>query len=600
MGKLPRSQLIKKLHAIDEAFTDLLRDRECLQAKIGEIAEAKALEKQINKLIESIHSLNYRSFLEKRHRDISEGTLTLTVNDYFQFWTDMHDKDEIVWFKLISRLLPSYWDEPEMQLYQKRQTQQIESISRKAESSDYRKEALKLARNNDVEDMLRKCRERYQAEKVPTTLIQARCKAFLENNFERIFLLSPFLNSSLNQPRGPDLKERQADYVAKLAGIIKTQIEGGICVRVASMSINETSTFERPQDFGVAVTSQGDIFGMFCDVDIYGNPQGGVVIVDPVKIQHYLDCYLRIRGKTDSVPVKLGEDEIRDTLAEALQAPPVDISDPEIYGNRCHMCLKRAEEVVRSGAWKSETSPLRTWYEIVDAENKALCNVLMKLDVRGEILEIGCGPGRLLRIITELIRDRKIHSTVQIVGYEQNPEIANSCRDAFRSEPNVRIFQHFLGFKDGSLAGIRPADAGRYSLILAMSNLVGWQEDKEVEWLDNVVREGLTDGGTLFLTVYKRGFELERARMYKAAGDIIEIASDKDAYPGDIVLVVDAFHSEKHRSKAYEEEDLKKVLEAVKSRVAISYKLFPVGRYMWGALITRVSEGTVMSRIATN
>ena len=568
----------EKLLTIDKETANLLQNRDILERKL---TEAKSAVEEIDdclKIIKSSKSMNYLSFLSKRLKDMQEGTITLSAGDYFQFWTDIHIKDEIYLFKVTSRILPSYWDDPEMQLYEKRQIDNIKGFLEYNEEKQ--KSAYRLI-EEQISEMLKQLETQYKNARIGRELREKRLEALIERNFERIFIFDPKLSS---------------ENINKMAKTIKRQTEGRINIRVISIMMNETSTFGRPQDFGLAITSNGDLFGMFCDVDRAGNPQGGVVIRDKAKISHYLDCYLKIRGKSREILSNCSEKEVKQILNEiktnAINISE-DISDPEIYGNRCYSCLKQAEDMVKGGQWESEEFPLRTWFEIVHNEHKALSDLLPKLQPPPRnILEIGCGPGRVINLILELFSNGKILKPTKIVGYDQNTEIASYCTDTFAQYQNVTIHSHLVGFgRDCRFSPIRGPDRNSFDLIVAISNLVGWQDDREVEWLTNVIKDGLTPGGKLFFTVYRRGFELERARMYKASGDIIKLNNAEDSKQSDIVIVVDAFGGEEHKSKAYNSDELKTILAEVKSELSntnieIDYDKLDVGEYMWGILIS--------------
>lgn len=132
--------------------------------------------------------------------------------------------------------------------------------------------------------------------------------------------------------------------------------------------------------------------------------------------------------------------------------------------------LKKAEEAILSGKYKSEESPLRTWYDIVYSEQKALADLLTNMDVKPQgILEIGCGPGRIIHYFRF---NEKRASNIRIVGYEQNSEISNYCRERFSLYPNITIQSQLVGYEsDGRFSEIRSGDRNSFDLILAVSNL---------------------------------------------------------------------------------------------------------------------------------
>lgn len=560
MKRFNRRAVLQKLEQYETKFKELAGQLDELRSKNEEILSAQTKLRRALEVVRSASSKNFTSFFVNRLRDMEEGTLTLTASDYYQFWTDLHIKDEICFLKVASRILPSYWNEPEMRLYEQRQIEGIKSYGRKDNASRFGDLILQT-----ISEYLEKAETEYRYSKITNGLMKKRFEKFIDNAFERIFIIDP------------DWPEEEIDT---LAGVIARQLSGGINVRVIAMKMNETSTFERPQDFGIVVTSTGDVFAMFCDVDIKGNPKGGLVIKDKNKIYHYLDCYLKIRGKTAVIE---DSKNVRKVIDEVIENP-VDISDSEIYRNRCFLCLKRAETMVTSGKWVEEESPLRTWYQILQDEQEALAKFLKEFQPES-ILELGCGPGRVINLILSLAKKGEIKMPKRIVGYEQNNEIAGYCMDTFVGVGNVTIYTHLLGFKpDGSFSQIRAKDRGTFHLITAVSNLVGWQDEKEAEWIANVVRDGLKTGGVLYCTVYKKGQELERARMYKAAGDIIYL----DEMTSDIIIVTDAFNGEKHKSKSYKKEDLEVLLAKVREDIEIDYDISDIGKFMYEIKVKRL------------
>lgn len=574
-----------RLKIIEERLAKLSQDRDILRTQLTEVKNANKRAENCLKIIKSSKSKNYLSFYSRRLKAMEEGTITLSVDDYFQFWTDIHTKDEIYSFKVTSRILPCYWDEPEMKLYERRQIDDIERFS--GYSKERKNEAYKCI-NEQLSETLKELKTQYAVGRLGNGLMRTRFERFLEENFERIFVIDPKI---------------PADGVDKLVKTINRQVRGGITTRVVSFTMNEKSTFRRPQDFGLTITSSGAVFGMFCDVDTEGNPQGGVIMKDRTKIAHYLDSYLKLRGKSTLVSQDCSQEQLKEILTE-LMSRAIDISDPEVYGNRCFACLKRAEGMSTSGNWKHEESPLKTFFQIYADEQEALTKVLRDLDSSQaephsqNILELGCGPGRVINLILKLVSDGTIRNPARVVGYDQNTEISSYCTDIYTNHTNVVIHPHIVGFeKDGTFRTIRTSEKNSFDLILAVSNLVGWQDDREVEWLANVIRDGLKLKGKLFLTVYKRGFELERARMYKAAGDIIKLNSVTEPSPSDIVIVVDAFGGEEHKSKAYTEDQLETILKELQDRlepakISVHWDDVNAGKYMWGRLLSVVRRKT--------
>lgn len=575
--KPSHKELLNLVAEQKQAISDLEQRRDELDGKIADMAKHPLGDSHLATLLAETDCVNYRSLLQRRANDLEAGAITLSADDYFQFWTDLHSKDTIIFFKVVSRLLPKYWEEPEMKLYQRRQIDQIAEIREMVGASNYRKGSIQSCIDQSIKPMVEQVTSRFKTEKTPKGLVNRRLERFWKDPFERTFLSTP------------QMEQREVDL---LADVMAEQADGAISIRHLCLEINEASTFDRPQDFGIVVTINGDIFGMYNDVDFLGNPLGGLVVTDREAIVHYLDSYLRLRGSTTRLSGTLSQEVVL-TCVSNDRDKRNRISDPEIYGNRCEMCLQRAEGRVKEGSWEEEETPLRTWYKIVHDENEALSQLLEELKVQGPILEIGPGLGRAIDLVVSLQSRNTIPRPNMIVGYEQNEDIANSCRDKFRGLGGlVTIDTRFVGFDDRGFHGIRDPHRGSFDLILAISNIVGWQGRNDSQWIANVIDEGLHPGGRLFFTVYKDGFELERARMYKASGDITQIVYDEQTGSNQIELLVDAFRGDLHQSRAYSEEQLDSLLKDVPNHLngnsfELESEVSEAGEYMWGVVITR-------------
>ncbi|WP_167900928.1 class I SAM-dependent methyltransferase [Thermococcus sp. LS1] len=220
------------------------------------------------------------------------------------------------------------------------------------------------------------------------------------------------------------------------------------------------------------------------------------------------------------------------------------------------------------------------------------------------VLEIGTGPGRVIAL---LLNSDLRYTIKKIVGIEQNKDIHNEVQKRFEDE-RVRVFirNAFVGIDEsGHLHSIRHAlkKSLDFHIVLAVSNLVGWQcslsgsnwKCKEREFLIDILKHAVLPGGGLFFTVYKKDelIDLERARMYRAAGDIIEFVDIGGQRH--IAICTDAFSGEKHVSKAYTISELEKILNDVRSNlqrenIDIEYTIDSSSMfYMYGVIIRRLS-----------
>lgn len=557
-----RRRIEDRIHLLEHAVTRACECNDSLEKRLGEVLEREpGIARSLRTIAES-KSENYSDLLNRRWHEMEGGTLTLTVEDYYQFWTNLHSRDTIALSKVTSRIPSGSWREPEMRLYVKRQMLQMEGFAEPGFKVQANKAALEC-----LTAVFRDLEEGPRWDVTRRKPSNAQLKAFFEDPFERLFMLAA--------EQEVDLKE--------LSAIISEQVAGGIAIRLLNAVISERATFERPQDFGIAITQEGFPVGMFNDVDVRGNPQGGVLITAPRKIASYVNCYLRLRKKSTKVPQDADAKRVEQLLKRVLEKR-IDISDPEVYGNRCYRCLRKAEDAALQQR-DEEIPAIQTWYSIVQEETTALERILAGGNFK-KVLEVGCGSGRVIDRIFHLADEKKINLPSQIVAYEQNEAIHNHYVERFSNRPgSVTFYKCLLGFEEpGKFAGIRDTDTRSFDLIVAISNIVGWQSS-EAEWLRGLIQQALAPNGTVFLTVYRRGKELERARMYRAAGDIIELNGD-DGEEVDIAIYTDAFVDRtKHKSRAYTRDQLEELLAEVTSDLDAKHEVFEVGEYMWGAVV---------------
>jgi len=526
---------LEKLEQIfRERSEEILRLRESIQ-------KGEEYSRRVSELLKSVGG-RHRDLLEQNLEQLLGGNVTLTVRGYYQFWTGLHVGNDVIFFRCTSKINPKLWLGPDMQLYERRQIANIEFYNKKDPKD--REKSKKLIKQN-LENMT------FDG----------------DNNFERIFIIE-------------ETERNNDSRLNDLVSVITRQVKGGIQVKTICVKSNEIPTFNRPQDFGIVVTENGLKLLMHLEVGENGAQEGGQVFFDRKIIGEFEKHYSKIERR--SRPVKTEDPEkIKQDILRQLK-DVIDIS--EIYGNRCYNCLLDAEQKVNKNLWERDRTPKRAWYEIVAEENNLLRHILLKEAPR-DILEIGCGAGRVIRLALELEKSEgsKIGWRLSSAeAYEQNKEICLILKDHFRGENRVTIHPALVGrdAKTGRFFGIKEGHRNRFDMVLAVSNLVGWQED-EKEWIQEVLKAGKS----LFFTAYKKGpeLELERARMYQAAGDIITFRED-----GNIELLVDAFQNEKHVTKGYNKDEIEEKIKSVASEVPLQKpEVFDKGKYMVGYLLTK-------------
>lgn len=514
----------------------LTEENERLAAEIG---KTKALQEEYEALKKASHGFEklaslFKSIKTKRYDDLihstwdslQQGIVKLTVRDYFTFWTQLHGENDIIFFRLTSRINPKLWDTDMMKLYQRRQMENVEAYYSKPPA---------------------------QREKITET-IENLFGEKIENNFERVFIYD-------------EKQLTNSEIVNVLARTISEQVKH-IDVKLLCIDSRERPLPTRPQDFGIVVTEKGDRLLMDLEVSPEGEAGGGRIVFDEDIINSYVDIYSQIDNVSKALSRKV-EWGINKIKKEITSLKPVFIYEE----NRCLKCFVEAERMVSSGKWKKESYPKRMWYEILDAENQATKDIFVETRPH-RILEIGCGPGRIIQQLLQASHEKGI-PIERIIGFEQNPEIYAYAFHRFLPHINVYIQRQLFGDNGGSI----PYDDDFFDLVIGVSNIVGWQKSEE-QW----IREAFRVSKNFFFTIYKHGLEDERRDMYQSLG-----CEATQLMNGNLQLtLVDAFGKKPHITKSYEKEDVENFLEKVLSEnKGSTYEIFDVGKYMFGCLLRK-------------
>lgn len=274
---------------------------------------------------------------------------------------------------------------------------------------------------------------------------------------------------------------------------------------------------------------------------------------------------------------------------KGLRQKIMTLSPERIYKeNRCLKCFRESAEMVNTGKWKklSDRNPRKMWYQILDDENRATKEIVTKMRPR-RVLEIGCGPGRIIDEILS-IPPKQMPYFERIIGIEQNHEIYNSAFDKFlKIAPNrVVIREHLFGDGKGEGENNRyslPFDDNYFDLAIAVSNIVGWQKD-EVKWICEVLRVS----EACFFTVYRKklgnkNLDNERMKMYKGLGCEAYMDENENIWIKD----VDAFGKD-CVTRSYSHEDIVKIIKEVSNQVKnLTYQEININQYMYGFLLTK-------------
>lgn len=523
-------------------------NEECSREKMELREEYSKLEQTSNeyvnlaKLLQKIKTIRYDELIKRTWDELRSGIIKLTMDDYIRFWTELHGAKDIIFFRCTSRIDPYLWETKELKLYQQRQVENVESYMAKSEKvkRDIAERIAGLWDEMNIE---------FHQDK--------------ETNFGRIFIFD----------------KNRISEAESLKALVSTINAQGKSFNVKAICINEREIplLDRPQDFGIVISEKGDILLMHLEVTPDGEAGGGRIIFDKEIISRFIDVFNKIEEKcvSDGVLFPTNKKRTAKEIMNAIQ----ELKPVSIFGeNRCLKCLENAENVVDKEGWREvlEKKPLerdkKMWYEILEAENKTIDEIVERLRPHFS-LEIGCGPGRVVRRILSA-SNKEGFPVERVVAFEQNDEIYRYTLSKFITHPQVLI-QHQLFSNSGASI---PYENDFFNLAIGVSNIVGWQEN-EVNWITEVCRVS----ENFFFTVYRQGCEDERYRMYQA------LSCPASYRNGNIELqLVDAFSGKAHVTKSYEKEDVRGFAETVcKHYNGSTFDVFDVGDYMIGCLITK-------------
>jgi len=213
----------------------------------------------------------------------------------------------------------------------------------------------------------------------------------------------------------------------------------------------------------------------------------------------------------------------------------------EVSVHPCFNCLRETEDIVNKEYWKKFPKPLYHWYEMCDAENKEIMKFLKEKKPKN-ILELGCGSGRIINI---LLKDKSIK---EIFAIDKDKKIVEIVRPYFKNYKNVHIINKEV--KD-FLEKNRDFD-----LILIMMNTFGNIDNLEIMKL--IAKHSKN----LIFTVYDREHWKERKAIYEDRGHRDFYIKDKDYYFNDCWI-------KGLKSKSYTEENLKKMCEQIGKKYEI-------------------------------
>ncbi|MEK6942676.1 MAG: class I SAM-dependent methyltransferase [Nanoarchaeota archaeon] len=190
-------------------------------------------------------------------------------------------------------------------------------------------------------------------------------------------------------------------------------------------------------------------------------------------------------------------DGLRKQYASSLPSFYNNLSDNEISAHPCFNCLYETEKTVLNGDWKKLPAPIRYWYEMCDAESKFLSKFLSKNKPK-TILEVGCGSGRIIRIILEIDYAKKIYAV------DKDSKMVNLTKPLFKSQTDVHIENDYV---EKFLQKHQ-----KFDLIICMMNTLGNIDSQKT--FESIV----TSANHVLFTVYDKKYYHLRQKIYISKG----------------------------------------------------------------------------------
>ncbi|CAN5835256.1 hypothetical protein BH23PLA1_BH23PLA1_23070 [soil metagenome] len=146
----------------------------------------------------------------------------------------------------------------------------------------------------------------------------------------------------------------------------------------------------------------------------------------------------------------------------------------------------------------------------------------------GNVLDFGCGVGRVLRHWTDLVR-----IGVSLHGTDQNPELIDWCRKHLP----------FASFGVNRLDGRLDHPDDTFDLISAFSVFTHLSEDRQLHWMAEL-RRVLRPGGHLIFSLHGAAYRMQLAPQDRQAFDhgALIVLGDSEASEGSNACA--AFHPE--------------------------------------------------------
>lgn len=420
------------------------------------------------------------------------NSIELNIYDISKIWSQMFDERNIIYLRATSLIPANIWNLGYMARYEAGQRENIKHI----------------------EGLDRKERTKYES---LAKDVLAKCKALWLGgpNFERTFII-----------RDAQLSDHEA--LVDLIDVIWSQSEY-IDVRICYEGVLPV---KHRWDFGLAVSKEGEAW--LYELGIIGEDllYGGKITANEQQIREMFQIYGSIQSQAEPIPRQSTIESITNTIAKVSRRQ-LDLDTlkrirndkaARTGGNKCLACFVESEETIRGGNWHNFPEERKVWYDMFVAENDAVRTYVQNHKPQ-RIIEVGCGPGRFI----DLLKQFGLDNFQTIVGIDLDSQMRDRAYRRFGDYfPKIQILKMEVNTAVKSYLPYREDD---FDFCINAMNIVGWQENAK-EWL----REMLRCSKCVFFTVFKRGYEDLRMRMYKERRHEISARGVHRNLDGEIVL----------------------------------------------------------------
>lgn len=469
-----------------------------------------------------IKTQEVRNIAERKYKSLDEGhTIDLSTQQISTVWSRMFAERNIIYLRATSLISPSLWKDPFMSKYEGYQRANI----------DYFK---------GLEE-----KERWKYNEMVNSII-----AYPElrlPNFERIFIIRK--------------DQLLSDVLVELIEIICSQSEYmdiGVAYEGDILPANK-------EDFGITISKEGDTLLY----DLVPNITGGSLLGGHVKLskserEELVDKYRNIKANSEAIPPRAQFPDVAEILKglvkEQKDLDEIDRAKEEWERERsvlhkCIGCFLESERTVEKNDWTTFIPARRRWYEMIDVENSKVRDYVVQNKPR-RILEVGCGPGRLIKIIQNL----GLENFDEIVGIEADTQMYNRAYERWRDIDKVKIFKMTVGYQ-------LPYNDDDFDFCINAMNIVGWQENERA-WLEEMLR----CSKVVFFTLYKKGLEKERLEMYekrkhRLSETDVHLDQNGQIILGDCAVIPNVV------SRAYTPQEVNELCNKVSSKYAAQFDI---------------------------